>query len=64
MFYAVDSIHSIYTIILPHNSQKYTYSFMNQSENQQIKNALLNFFPRIIREFEEKDEPLFYGGQA
>jgi len=37
---------------------------MNQSNRQEIQNVLTNFFPRIIREFEEKDEPLFYGGQA
>jgi len=36
---------------------------MNQYNRQEIQNVLNNFFPRIIREFEEKDEPLFYGGQ-
>ena len=23
-----------------------------------------NFFPRIIREFEDDDEPMYYGGKA
>jgi len=35
---------------------------MNQIKNQEIKNTLTAFFPRIIREFEEKDEPLIYAG--
>jgi len=35
---------------------------MNQRKNQKNQNSLNSFFPRIIREFEEKDEPLIYGG--
>ncbi len=34
---------------------------MNNTTNQKFKNTLVNFFPRIIREFEDKDEPQIYG---
>lgn len=26
-------------------------------------NSRISFFPRIIREFEDNDEPLYYGGK-
>lgn len=35
---------------------------MNQKVKKENQNTLSNFFPRIIREFEEKDEPLIYAG--
>jgi hypothetical protein len=36
---------------------------MNQTTKQEIQNALNNFFPRIIREFDDHDEPMVYGGK-
>jgi|GEM_PF-599395 len=33
-----------------------------QEQPTKAKNHETGFFPRIIREFDEKDEPLVYGG--
>jgi len=35
---------------------------MKQEIIQNKLNSKVSFFPRIIREFDDKDEPMFYGG--
>jgi len=33
-----------------------------KNENKEDKSSSVSFFPRIIREFDDKDEPMIYGG--
>jgi len=33
-----------------------------ETSNQVCEKPTTDFFPRIIREFEDKDEPMLYGG--
>jgi hypothetical protein len=35
---------------------------MKQEIIQNKSNSKVSFFPRIIREFDDGDEPMFYGG--
>jgi len=37
---------------------------MKQQVIQKKSNSKVSFFPRIIREFDDKDEPMVYGGKA
>ena len=37
---------------------------MQQKIIQKNTNSESTFFPRIIREFEDDDEPMYYGGKA
>jgi len=37
---------------------------MQQEVIQKKSNSKVSFFPRIIREFEDNDEPMYYGGNA
>jgi len=37
---------------------------MKQQVIQKKSNSKVSFFPRIIREFEDDDEPMYYGGKA
>jgi len=37
---------------------------MKQQVIQKKSNSKVSFFPRIIREFEDNDEPMYYGGNA
>jgi len=37
---------------------------MQQEVIQKKSNSKVSFFPRIIREFDDKDEPMVYGGKA
>jgi len=34
-----------------------------KNEIKENKSSSVSFFPRIIREFEDHDEPMIYGGQ-
>jgi hypothetical protein len=36
---------------------------MKQQVIQKESNSKVSFFPRIIREFNDRDEPMYYGGQ-
>ena len=37
---------------------------MKQQVIQKKSNLKVSFFPRIIREFDDQDEPMVYGGKA
>jgi hypothetical protein len=37
---------------------------VKQQVIQKKSNPKISFFPRIIREFEDDDEPMYYGGKA
>jgi hypothetical protein len=37
---------------------------MKQKENQKESNTETSFFPRIIREFDDRDEPMYWGNNA
>jgi len=37
---------------------------MKQQVIQKKLNSKVSFFPRIIREFDDQDEPMVYGGKA
>ena len=37
---------------------------MKQEVIQKKSNSEITFFPRIIREFEDDDEPMYWGGKA
>jgi hypothetical protein len=37
---------------------------MKQQVIQKESSSKVSFFPRIIREFEDDDEPMCYGGKA
>jgi hypothetical protein len=37
---------------------------MKQKENQKESNTETSFFPRIIREFDDRDEPMYWGNKA
>jgi len=37
---------------------------MKQQVIQKKSNSEITFFPRIIREFEDDDEPMYYGAKA
>ena len=37
---------------------------MKQQAIQKKSNSKVSFFPSIIREFEDDDEPMYYGGKA
>jgi hypothetical protein len=37
---------------------------MKQQVIQKKTNSEITFFPIIIREFEDDDEPMYYGGKA
>jgi hypothetical protein len=37
---------------------------MKQQLIQKKTNSEITFFPTIIREFEDDDEPMYYGGKA
>jgi hypothetical protein len=37
---------------------------MKQEGIQKKANSKISFFPRIIREFEDDEEPMYYGGKA
>ena len=38
--------------------------YMKQQVIQKKSNSKVSFFPRIIREFEDDDEPMYYGVKA
>ena len=38
--------------------------YMKQQVIQKKSNSKVSFFPRIIRELEDDDEPMYYGGKA
>ena len=38
--------------------------YMKQQVIQKKSNSKISFFPRIIREFEDDDEPMYWGGKA
>ena len=38
--------------------------YMKQQVIQKKSNSKVSFFPRIIREFEDDDEAMYYGGKA
>jgi len=38
--------------------------YMKQQVIQKKSNSKVSFFPRIIREFEDDDEPMYYGGKV
>jgi len=38
--------------------------YMKQQVIQKKPNSKVSFFPRIIREFDDRDEPMIYGGKA
>jgi len=40
-----------------------TISLLHKSHEVGENPTPQNFFPRIIREFEDKDEPMIYGGK-
>ena len=37
---------------------------MQQEVIQKKSNSKVSFFPRIIREFKDDDEPMYYGAKA
>ena len=54
----------MHTMLIVYNNSYYVILLMKtQNMNQENGfNSKASFYPRIIREFEEYDEPMVYGG--
>ena len=60
----INSMNSMHTIDMYHNNTNYHIQYMKQEVIQKKSNSKISFFPRIIREFEDDDEPMYWGGKA
>jgi hypothetical protein len=61
----INGIYSIYTIGMLHNNYLLQYYSMKQltlfeTSHQVGEKPTVTFFPRIIREFDDHDEPMCY----
>ena len=54
----------MHTIYMFHNNTNCFCVYMQQEVIQKKSNSKVSFFPRIIREFEDDDEPMYYGAKA
>jgi hypothetical protein len=57
-------MNSMHTINIFHNNINCFCVYMQQEVIQKKSNSEITFFPRIIREFEDNDEPMYYGAKA
>ena len=60
----INGMNSMHTIDMYHNNTNRHIVYMKQEVIQKKSNSEISFFPRIIREFEDDDEPMYWGGKA